>query len=173
MNLQLNVEPIETCDCKTIAILDTSYYPVAPLNPTLVIEMPGFNPIQFAFVTGQVNTYNSYSLGLSSPSTIENLMDLPDGLYTLTYSVDPNDMLFQIKSYMRTCQIEYKFAQKFARTVNYCETDSSFMRKLQQIEVLIEGAKANARVCNPTKAVELYRKANELLDRLDTKCCHC
>jgi hypothetical protein len=137
MKLQLNVEPLETCDCKTLAILDTSYYPVTPTNPTLVIEVPGFTPIQFNFVTGQVNTYNSYSLGLSSPSTIENLMDLPDGLYTLTYSVDPNDMLFQTKSYMRTCQIEYKFAQKFARTVNYCETDSSFMRKLQQIEVLL------------------------------------
>lgn len=173
MNLQLNVEPLETCDCKTIAILDTSYYPVAPLNPTLTIEMPGFVPILFSFVTGQVNTYNSYSLGLSSSNTIENLMDLPDGLYTLTYSVDPNDMLFQTKSYMRTCQIEYMFAQKFARTVNYCETDSRYMRKLQQIEVLIEGAKANARVCNPTKAVELYRKANELLDRLDTNCCNC
>ena len=173
MNLQLNVEPLETCDCKTIAILDTSYYPVAPLNPTLTIEMPGFVPIQFSFVTGQVNTYNSYSLGLSSSNTIENLMDLPDGLYTLTYSIDPNDMLFQTKSYMRTCQIEYKFAQKFARTVNYCETDSRYMRKLQQIEVLIEGAKANARVCNPTKPVELYRKANELLDRLDTNCCNC
>jgi len=173
MNLQLNVEPLETCDCKTLAILDTSYYPVTPTNPTLVIEMPGFVPVQFNFVVGQVNTYNSYSLGLSTINTVDSLIDLPDGLYMLTYSVSPNDQLFETKHYLRTCQIEYKFAQKFAKTVNYCETDSKYMRKLQQIEVLIEGAKANAKVCNPLKAVELYKKANELLDRLDTKCCNC
>jgi len=173
MKLQLNVEPLETCDCKTLAILDTSYYPVTPTNPTLVIEVPGFVPVQFNFVAGQVNTYNSYSLGLSTINTVDSLIDLPDGLYMLTYSVSPNDQLFETKHYLRTCQIEYTFAQEFARTVNFCDIDSRFMRDLQRIEVLIEGAKANAKVCNPQKAVDLYKKANELLQRLNSNCCNC
>jgi len=173
MKLQLNVEPLETCDCKTLAILDTSYYPVTPTNPTLVIEVPGFVPVQFNFVAGQVNTYNSYSLDLSTINTVDSLIDLPDGLYMLTYSVSPNDQLFETKHYLRTCQIEYKFAQEFARTVNFCDIDSRFMRDLQRIEVLIEGAKANAKVCNPQKAVDLYKKANELLQRLNSNCCNC
>ena len=173
MKLQLNVEVIENCDCKTLAILDTSYYPVTPEFPTLVIEMPGFSPVQFPFQTGQVNIFNSYSLGLSGINTVPDLIDLPDGLYMLTYSICPNDQQYVTKHYLRTCQIEYKFAQEFAKTVNFCDIDSKFMSDLQRIEVLIEGAKANAKVCNPTKAVELYRKANELLDRLDAKCCNC
>jgi hypothetical protein len=138
-----------------------------------VIEVPGFVPVQFNFVAGQVNTYNSYSLGLSTINTVDSLIDLPDGLYMLTYSVSPNDQLFETKHYLRTCQIEYKFAQEFARTVNFCDIDSRFMRDLQRIEVLIEGAKANAKVCNPQKAVDLYKKANELLQRLNSNCCNC
>jgi hypothetical protein len=173
MRLQLNVEVIENCDCKTLSILDTSYYPVTPESPTLVIEVPGFKEIQFPFQVGQVNIFNSYSLALSSSNTISSLLDLPDGLYTLTYSVCPNDELYTVKNHLRTCKLEYKFAQEFAKTVNVCDIDSKFMKELQRIEVLIEGAKANAKVCNPEKAVELYKKAKELLDRLNSNCCNC
>lgn len=173
MRLQLNVEVVETCDCKTLSIMDTSYYPVTPEAPTLVIEVPGFKQIQFPFEVGRVNIFNSYSLALSSKNTISSLLDLPDGLYTFTYSVCPNDQLYVVKYHLRTCKLEYKFAQNFAKTVNVCEVDSKFMRELQKIEVLIEGAKANAKICNTDKAVELYKKAKELLDRLDSSCCNC
>lgn len=173
MNLRLNVSPIETQDCKTLAILDTSFYPVVPVSPTLLITVPGFNAVQFPFTINQVNIFNSYSLGLSSVNTVEGLLDLPDGLYTLHYSIAPNDQLFVEKYHLQTCKLEYQFAQHFAKTVNLCDTDSKLLKQLYRIEVLMEGAKANALVCNPEKAVSLYKKAKELLDRINSNCCNC
>jgi hypothetical protein len=41
---------------------------------------------------------------------------------------------------------------------------------LDKIDFLLRGAEAQADLCNPEKATELYRKADDLLRRIELDC---
>lgn len=176
--LDLNISVLETedCGCKTISILDTSFYPTTPESPTLNISVPGYeNYLTFPFVVGQVNIFNSYSLRITTSLTDDCVSDIPDGIYDFTYSICPNDVLYTTISHLRTCQLEARLAKYWARVVTVCDTESKVFKELDKIEILLKGAKSNAIICNPEKAIELYKKANDLLKRLEGSStgCHC
>ncbi len=168
------LEP-EDCGCKVLSVLDESFYLTDPESPTLDIVVPGYETVRFQFEIGKVNIFNSYSLGITNTLTEADLIDLPDGLYELTYSICPNETLYTNVSYLRTCAIEGRIASYWAAKVTLCDTESKIFKELEKIEILLKGGKANAKLCNTDKAIELYRKADDLLKRLEntTNGCNC
>lgn len=173
--LSLNLEVVESCDCYTLSILDTSHYPVTPESPILDITVPGFQRVRFDFNLDKINIFNSYSLRLTNSNTNNTVIELPDGLYEFTYAICPYDTLYQDKYHLRTCKLESRLAKYWAKAVSLCDTQAKIYKEIDKIEILLKGAKANAQICNTKKAVELYKKADELLTRLEgtDTCCHC
>lgn len=173
--LSLGVLDSEGCSCKTLSILDQSFYPTTPEKPTLDITVPGYSTVRFDFTVNKVNIFNSYSLRITNSLTDVDMIDIPDGVYEFTYSICPNDQLYTNFSYLQTCLIEARIAKYWAKVVTVCDTESKVFKELDKIEILIKGAKANAQLCNSDKAMELYRKADDLLKRLEntTTGCNC
>jgi hypothetical protein len=167
-NLQRNIEVLKAKDCSYLSIHDTSYYPVAPDEANIQILMAGYDtPFEFAFVLNEVNVFNSYSFGLTTSET-DDFVALPDGLYTIHLTTCP-DTGVCTRYHIRTCQIDCRLALQWAKYAQDCE-DEKILYYLDRIEFLLRGAEANADLCNPDKAIELYRKADDLLRRFELDC---
>lgn len=167
-DLQRNIEVFKAKDCAYLSVLDTSVYPTAPDTANLQIYVPGYDtPFEFAFVVGEVNIFNSYSFGFTTSAT-ETFTDLPDGVYTLNLAVCP-DVGTCTRYHLRTCKIDCRLAVQWAKYAQDCE-DEKILYYLDRVDFLIRGAEANADLCNPEKATELYIKANDLLRRFELDC---
>lgn len=168
MNVQRNLEVLPAKDCSYLSVLDTSYYPVPVDTANLTIEVPGYTtPFEFEFTLGEVNVFNSYSFGFTTSST-SDFTQLPDGVYTLNLTTCPDTG--ECKRYhLRTCRINCRLAEQWAQYVDCCDDEKTLM-DLDRIEFLLKGAEAHADLCNPNKATELYKKADDLLRRIEGLC---
>lgn len=167
-NLQRNIEVLKAKDCAYLSILDTSVYPVAPDEANIQISVPGYDtPYEFAFVLNEVNVLNSYSFGFTTSET-SDFVDLPDGVYTINLTTCP-DTGVCTRYHLRTCKIDCRLAVQWAKYAQDCE-DEKILYYLDRIEFLLRGAEANADLCNPAKATELYIKADDLLRRFELDC---
>jgi hypothetical protein len=168
MNVQLNLEALKAKDCAYLSILDTSVYPVAPTSAEINISLPGFdNPYNFDFILGQTNIFSSYSFGLTVEET-DSFTPLPDGVYKLEFAPCPNVGIAP-RYHLRTCKIDCRLGVQWAKYVDCCD-DEKMLYYLDKIEFLLKGAEAHADLCNPTKATELYKKADDLLRRIELDC---
>lgn len=168
MNVQRNQEVLAATDCGFLSILDTSFYPVPVDSATISIGVPGYDyPFEFVFNLGEVNIFNSYSFGFTTSIT-GDFPDIPDGVYELNITTCPDTGSSQ-KFHLRTCKINCRLATQWAKYAETCE-DEKTAYYLDKIEFLLKGAEANAELCNVAKATELYRKADDLLRRLESDC---
>jgi hypothetical protein len=168
MNVQLNIEALKAKDCAFLSILDNSLYPVAPTSAEINITLPGFSdPYNFDFILGEVNTFTSYSFGLTVEGT-DSFTPLPDGVYRLEFAPCPNVGVAN-RYHLRTCKIDCRLGVQWAKYVDCCD-DEKMLYYLDKIEFLLKGAEAHADLCNPAKATELYKKADDLLRRIELDC---
>src|SRR5437879_269750 len=108
--LNLDILVIPTYNKLTLGIADNSVYPSNPAisNPTLTVTIPnGFGVMDIAFVPNSFNVLNSSILGLSDPSSA--LTALPDGVYTLTYTVNNPDPVSVTKNIQRVDILQESF----------------------------------------------------------------
>jgi len=167
--LRLDIDVVEQSNCKYLSILDCSQYITKPENASLDITIPGFsNPIRCSFDYGEVNVYNSGLLGITGADS--TLLNLPDGIYTITYRICPLDVLYITKKIIRVCELECKYLTLYAKVALDCSSTPSEFDKLNKIKVYIESAKAHGSICNYLKAAEFIQKANSLLLEIDCKC---
>lgn len=166
--LNLDIRVSDCSSCKNIAVADHSFYLETPIFPKLQVALPGSNlKYTFDFIPNQINIFNSYSLGYSSSNQTDELVDLPDGLYTLTYMICPYDELFETVYYIRQCRAWCNWETFLKASFDSCLDLSPEVEKLlNRIEYLLKGAKSFAESCEPAKAMELHQKAVELLNRL-------
>src|SRR5690349_18187001 len=97
-DLKLDILVIPTYNSLTLGVIDISTYPASPpiSSPVITITIPnGFGSVSLPFVPNNFNVFNSLILGLSAPG--DDLTPLPDGVYTLIYSVDPASINFVTK----------------------------------------------------------------------------
>jgi hypothetical protein len=168
MNVQLNIEALKAKNCSYLTIIDTSVYPLAPTSASIFIGVPGYDSAyEFVFLLGETNTYNSYSFGFTTSAT-SGFTELPDGVYSLVITTCP-DTGVNSRHHLRTCKIDCRLATQWAKYVDCCD-DEKMLYYLDKIEFLLKGAEAHADLCNPTKATELYKKADDLLRRLELDC---
>lgn len=168
----INFNIIDTFNCKTLGIVDTSYY-----NPSMTISgytlqvlVPGYDdPVELTYYPSGVTILNSNLLGITKVNNFDDLLDLPDGMYTIKLSICPYDQFWKETSFYRTCRLECRYAQALLNldfdTCTGC-FESSKVNKLKEVKIYIEGVKANMTDCNVKKATELYQKADSILEKL-------
>lgn len=172
--------PDTSCE-NIIRIMDASVYaPGLDVDcPRLDITLPGFSvPVYY---TDNMSTQpwsltlNAVDLGLTPPNT-PNPVALPDGLYTIRYSVSPNDKVYVTYYHLRVTKLLNEYYQEICKVqLTPCEPSPEQhekMHDLRYIKMYIDGAKAKAEYCHaPHDAVEMYKYAQKLLKKYKTGCC--
>lgn len=172
MKTNLSFDVLNSYNCATLAIADTSHYSeninvegrimqiISPFSSD-VIETP--------YQKNGLTFINSNTLGITKNATSEFLIPIPDGLYTIKISFCPYDKYYFEKSFYRICQLECKYYKAFLKLdFDKCSScfDKSKERDLDKAKRYIDGVVANANNFNFNKATELYNYANKLLDNI-------
>jgi len=176
-NTNISFVTFDTFNCKTLGIIDTSYY-----NPSQVITgnllqilTPGYTtPVELLYNVSGVTILNSNSVGVTNVIDESYLIELPDGAYTIKMSACPYNILYCEQTFYRTCKLECKYDTAILYLdLNNCTTcyNQDLADKLNTARIYIEGCKANAKNSNIKKATELYNVANRILDDIiNCKC---
>lgn len=169
---RLSFDILDTNDCKTLGLYDTSFYSSNQTiaNATLQVISPfDDSPVELDYYKNAVTILNSNTLKISNVNDLDNLVTLPDGLYTAKISVCPEEQFWFEKSWYRTCLLECKYDKAFLKlNVQSCEVCFSpeGLEKLERARIYIYGVKTNAQNCNVREADKLYKAANKILDNL-------
>lgn len=169
----LDLIDLETHDQRTFALLDKSIYPVGfiPINPTVEITVPGFAPKQIVFTPSSIQVYTSNTLEITCDDC--ELAFLPDGIYHVKYTMTPAYTYYVEKSFLRTNRIYAKLDQLFLK-LDFMQCDQAIKGQdkefLDTVEFFIEGAIAAAHNCLDKLAMNLYNKANEMLNEYEKRC---
>lgn len=172
----LDFEILETGNPKTLVFVDSSQYIGPPDRPLLEVFLPGFNNYLLTNVaSGVVNTFNSSTLGLNETLKINFLQDLPDGVWQFRYKICPYNYVFVDKKHMRVTQLTIKLRDVYNKlSLEACDCptqqDVYLQNRLNQINVLIEGAKSVVNL-DSTKAFRYYNLADKLADDILNKFC--
>lgn len=176
---QLDIYIEKILNPKLLIVKDASWYnpDIAVTNAKLDLQYP--NSSDYVNIpVGKNFTYviNSNTIGLTNVTRADALSELPDGLWTIKYSICPNDELFVEYTFLRNvkqlikfhnlyCQIEIEKCNK----KNYLED----LKTIRSIKDIIDAAQYMADDCGKyEKAIELYDYADGLLDEF-TKDCKC
>lgn len=165
-----------TYDTKTLAIRDISFYPsnFNIISPFLEINVPGKGDVRIVYTPNSLNVLNSAVLGITK--TGSPLGDIPDGIYTIKYSINPAYKNYVSKNIIRVDKLNDRFSGAFiafASQIGDSQLSRNNRMKLDEIEMYINGAVASANRCANKLAMELYRKASKLLDELEKGCKNC
>lgn len=144
----------------------------------LDIYVPGYSvPVYISEgLTPNFNLNLSASdLGLI-PVNHPSIVDLPDGLYTIKYSVSPNDKVYVEYYHLRitsTLNTYYKEVCKVQlATCEPTPEQHDKMHDLRYIKMFLEAAKAKAEYCHsPKDAVNMLAYAQKLLKKYQSGCC--
>jgi len=169
---------INTFNTKTLGVADISTYDQQPpvvTSPTMQITIPGYtNPVSIPFIVQDFNVYNSIILGLNDSSA--GLQPLPDGIYTLKYSVAPSNVNYVQKTIMRIDKIQEKYDNAFMK-LDMMECDGPIRTQakvdLSSIAFMIQGAVSAGNNCAVDTANKLYEQANRQLDYFISNNCGC
>jgi hypothetical protein len=138
------------------------------------IIVPGFGTVVLPFVINNINVYNSLSLGITPVGS--PLIDLPDGIYYLTYSIAPAYLNNIKRTIIRTEQLQERFDRAFMR-LDMMECDQAIKTQqkvdLNSIYFFIQGAIAAANKCASDEAIKLYNQANKMLTNFMKNGCQC
>jgi len=169
---KLSFSVIDTHSCHTIGIADTSYYnPLQEIkNATLQVITPfDDEPVETKYYKNGIVILNSNTLKITKVLDLDNLVELPDGLYTAKISICPEDQFFYEKSWFRTCQLECKYNKALLKLdISECSTcfDKDKLSQLQRVNIYIQGVKANVENCNIAQAKKLYSAADKILSNI-------
>lgn len=167
---------IPTYNTLTMAITDNSTYPPTPpvSSPTIEITVPSFGKMTLPFTPNTINVFNSTSLGITQVG--DPLLPLPDGVYTLRYSVAPAYLNFVQKNIMRVDKLQEKFDSAFMK-LDMMECDRAIKTQakvdLTSIYLFIQGAIAAANNCAIIESNKLYNQAQKMLDNFIKEDCGC
>jgi len=166
---KLNLLFPETHDAQSLLIADISVYPVpySIVNPTIEITVPGFNTLTLPFTAQGFTVYNSMSLEITCSDLDCELIDLPDGIYRVKYSITPAYRYFVNKSFLRINKLQEKFDTVYLR-LDFMQCDQAIREEdfevLDTIQTYINGAIAAANNCLDVLAMKLYGKASQAID---------
>ena len=175
-DLKLDILVIPTYNTLTLGIADASTYPDSPpvSSPSIQITIPGFGIVTLPFNMNDFNVFNSTSLGLTDVGV--PLTPLPDGAYTLTYSVSPAYLNYVTKTFYRVEQLQQKFDEAFMK-LDMIQCDMAIKKQqmvdLNTIYFFIQGAIAAANNCATKTADTLYQQASRMLTNFIKSDCGC
>lgn len=167
-------------DCKTQKVLDSSIYnPSYPVITALLeVTPPGYDcPVVFQTAANFNITLNCANLHILQATNEGHFANLPDGVYKLKYSIDPNIRANVEYKFLRVCKLQVLIREEMKKLYN----DKSkvgktlFMDGLDQLLYIDNTVKAATYFVEDddvTRGMELYNEAYELLKDY-RKCKHC
>ncbi len=170
---QLSLEVPDTNNCSVFRVLDTSIYdPHVPVTCNkLEITSPGFNEsVAIDVISGFNLILNGCTLGIQSAGCGTISERLPDGIYTIRYSVSPNDKVFVQYHYLRVCMITNKYFNELCKVeLAACEPEPDVKDQLNELRLIksyIDAAKAKVEQCNDLQeGMELLMYAQSRLQK--------
>lgn len=171
----LNLTIFDSHDANLLVIGDSSQYPTGwnVVSPTVQITVPGYNIKTLEFTRGTINIYNSNDLGITCDVDTCDLAPIPDGVYVLKYSISPAYQYNTTKTFLRVDNLYKKYDDKILNMEMF-KCDGQLRRNIKmqfdEIEFYIQGAIASANRCATSLAMEMYDKANTLLNRIEQTC---
>jgi hypothetical protein len=177
VDLKLDILVVPTYNTFTLGVFDASIYPTSPpivSSPTIEITIPSLGEAILPFKVDDFNIFSSSSFGITD--VCEPFSPLPDGVYTLNYTVAPAYENSVTKTFMRTEAIQEKFDKAFMKLdMMECSGGITSQQKvdLNNIYLFIQGAIAAANNCATNEANKLYAQANSMLDNLNKNNCNC
>lgn len=168
--IQLSFEVLQTNNCKTLSVVDTSIYNTTPEGLVMQVVLPDREEVkELSFTRNSVNLLNSNTLGYSNVPDADDLIDLPDGAYTIKISACPYEDFWFEKDIYRICQLECKYNKAVLELdLNSCQNcyDKHKVDKLKEAWLFIQGVKANTENGNIDAATSCYETANKILEKL-------
>lgn len=182
--IHIDFEVLGGNNCKVLKVIDESNWPIPPdgLIPISYISIltPGsVKRVNHVFQKEKVNLFNSNNLNLSDVHNYAYLAPLPDGIYTITVERCQDDPNAVTKYHFQDCQIRCALARRIIGIDLTCQPcRKNLLDEILDIQLFLDGAKAQTDKCNPVKAMEYYRRASMLLSRLsepgdDRNCTNC
>ena len=174
----LSLEAPDTANAKIFRLVDTSSYSgVLKVDcERLEILVPGYNtPVTIEVTKGFNLSLTSIDLTLSS----NELLDLPDGLYIVRYSVSPNDKVYVEYNILRVTGTMNCYMNQLCRLrIGACEPPPDVKEKwkdLAEIRNYIEAAKIKTEWCGDGDAgIALLTYADKLLAKYaENHCTNC
>ena len=178
-NLSLDIE--NKGDCTFFRITDSSYYnPNLPVTcGHLNIKTPGCaTPVEFEVEPYFSSVFNSVNLKLQTGTLNDCINYLPDGIYYIKYSINPNDKIYVEYNFLQNCAQYEKYitlvCKMYSEKCNYTTKEYNIkVAELENIKEMITSAKYLVEFCgNPEAGVCLYNEANELIKNFKTNV-HC
>ena len=130
---RLNLYIPETFNIETIRIEDNSIYEETVLNPILEIKAPSGKNFQIynnPFICKSV-TYSCIDLKLCAVGCSTALACLPDGVYSIRYSVNPNLQTMVEFNHFRTTTIMKRYITTCCKfTSKKCDYKKSEYKKI-------------------------------------------
>lgn len=168
--ISLDLNLFDTYSLKSIGFADVSaYYNNTISNPSFEVTPPNFPKINLLFTPKEVNVFKSSDLIPGCPED----QDLPDGIYTIAYSVSPNITTKITKSFIRVAKTVAKLQKAYMAVELDCQCNKSVTdpqkRKLQEAKLLIEASISAANSCDIILAQKILGKASSLIDN-NSKC---
>jgi len=176
----LSLDIPETLNTKIFRVVDTSTYST-DLGITcnrLQILLPGYlEEVILEILPNSENVFNACTLHLQDTNCDTALSELPDGIYTIRYSVAPNDKVWIEYNYLRIaqtlntyynilCSINLTGAEPLA-------TEKEKLNKLRMLKMMLEGAKAKVEFCNnPEQGQLIFNYAKKQIDKLNCTYCN-
>ena len=164
-------------DCKTIRVTDSSYYnPNLPVTCIrLGVKVPGSSTlVEFELEDKYFTlTLNANNLKIQNDVPSECLDYLPDGIYYIKYSINPNDKIYVEYNYLHNCAQKEKYigflCQLYEEKCNLTiKQYSEKLEELMHIKELMTSAKYLIEFCgNPEGGVCLYNEARDLLNKFN------
>lgn len=171
-------------DCNNFRITDSSYYnPNLPVTcGHLIVLTPGSTiPVEFEVNPYFTSTLNANTLKIQDDVPDECLNALPDGIYYIKYSINPNDRIYVEYNYLHNCAQYQKFidlnCKVFANRSIYTQKEyHQKLKELDEIKTLIDSSKYLIEFCgNPEEGACLYEEVNKLINKfkVDVFCQNC
>ena len=178
--LYLNITPNNTC--KSFTVKDISFYnenlPVT--CGQLEVSAPGFSYSHTFEVSKDFDlTVNMSNLGLIPAINQSSLASIPDGNYSIKYSINPNAYLYVEYNYYSVCQLYSKYVAASCKFLSSrCDLtkaeQSDMIDRLFEIVNLIEYAKISAEECDDIEGADaLYKEAENKLKNVEDGCKTC
>lgn len=157
----LNISPTDSYQLTLLALVDESdYNGVLVNNVSFEVTPPSFPKVNIPFTPNSVNVFTGGDFGLGCGE--DNI--LPDGIYTIKYTVNYNT--FIEKQFIRISHTQFKL-QKVLLSLLSGDCDEWDVYKNGKL--FLEGAVAAANYCQIGLANSLLQKANKII----SKQCNC
>lgn len=158
-----------------LAIADISQYNNNIVSPTREITPPGFPMKSIVYTPSTIEVYNSNTLGITCSEDLCDIVPLPDGIYKIRQTVNPSATYYVEKTFLKVDRFYEKFDKAYLKLdILQCDNQLKAQNKkvLDNIEFYIQGAIAAANSCALKLAMDLYRRALEVLENyLKTQNC--